>query len=47
VIDAKGFGSHAEYFLPTNGGAFRIRANRVIDRGEQWVRIGFEVLGKK
>lgn len=47
VIDSKSFGQANEYLLPTGGGGFRIRANRVIDRGEQWVRIGFEVLGKK
>jgi len=47
VIDAEYYGQTTEYLLPTKGGAFRIRANRVIDRGEQWVRFGFEVLGKK
>lgn len=35
------------YRLPTRGGAFRIKMNRVIDRGDDWVRVGFEVLGKQ
>jgi hypothetical protein len=47
IVSATAYGKSAEYFLPARGGAFRIRANRVIDRGDQWVRFGFEVLGKK
>ena len=46
VIDAQRFGGNNEFLLPTGGGAFRIRANRVIDRGDRWIRVGFEVLGK-
>ena len=46
VIDAERFGGNNEFLLPTGGGAFRIRANRVIDRGDRWIRVGFEVLGK-
>jgi hypothetical protein len=46
VIDAGRFGGNNEFLLPTGGGAFRIRANRVIDRGDRWIRVGFEVLGK-
>jgi hypothetical protein len=47
VIDAGRFGGNNEFLLPTSNGAFRIRANRVIDRGDRWIRVGFEVLGKK
>ncbi|RPI46160.1 MAG: hypothetical protein EHM59_08225 [Betaproteobacteria bacterium] len=47
VISASAFGAAAEFMLPTQGGAFRIRVNRVIDRGERWVRVGFEVLAKQ
>ena len=47
IISAESFGATSNYLLPTRGSAFRIRANRVIDRGGDWVRIGFEVLGKK
>jgi hypothetical protein len=46
VIDAGRFGGNNEFLLPTGGGGFRIRANRVIDRGDRWIRVGFEVLGK-
>jgi len=46
IIPAASFGATSNYLLPTRGSAFRIRANRVIDRGGDWVRIGFEVLGK-
>jgi hypothetical protein len=47
VIDADRFGGNNDFLLPTGGGAFRIRANRVIERGDRWIRIGFEVLGKR
>lgn len=47
IMDADRFGLATEYLLPAAKGAFHIRANRVLDRGEQWVRFGFEVLGKK
>ncbi len=47
VIDADRFGGNNDFVLPTGGGAFRIRANRVIERGDRWIRIGFEVLGKR
>jgi hypothetical protein len=46
VIDINRFSGNNEFLLPTGGGAFHIRANRVIDRGDRWIRIGFEVLGK-
>lgn len=39
--------ARSDFLLPTRGGGFKIRANRVIDRGADWVRFGFEVLGKK
>lgn len=47
VIAADRFGGNNDFVLPTSGGGFRIRANRVIDRGDLWIRIGFEVLGKR
>ncbi|MCC6532174.1 MAG: hypothetical protein IT531_06470 [Burkholderiales bacterium] len=47
VIAAREAGKATDYLLTTANGAFRIRANRVIDRAEHWVRVGFEVLGKK
>jgi len=47
IIPAERFGHASDYLLPAAKGSFQIRANRVIDRGEQWVRFGFEVLGKK
>lgn len=47
VIGSDRFGGNNDFLLPTGGGAFRIRANRVIDRGDRWIRIGFEVLGKR
>jgi len=47
VVPADRFGQSSDYLLPAAKGAFQIRANRVIDRGEHWVRFGFEVLGKK
>ena len=47
VIAAKTFGRVNDFLLPTKGGAFKIRINRVIDRGEHWVRVGFEVQGKQ
>lgn len=47
VIDTGHQPASNELLLPTRGGAFHIRANRVMDRGERWVRVGFEVIGKK
>jgi hypothetical protein len=47
IISTASFGAASDYLLPTRGSAFHIRANRVIDRGDDWVRIGFEVLGKQ
>jgi hypothetical protein len=47
IVSPQALGARTDYLLPTRGSAFRIRANRVIDRGEDWVRFGFEVLGKK
>jgi len=47
LLSAKDFSSATEYKLPTRGGAFRIRLNRVIERGDSWVRVGFEVVGKQ
>jgi hypothetical protein len=46
LLDADEFARGRQYKLPTRGGAFRIKLNRVIDRGDRWVRVGFEVLGK-
>ena len=47
LLDANEFARGGQYKLPTRGGAFRIKLNRVIDRGDRWVRVGFEVLGKQ
>lgn len=47
IVSPEALSARTDYLLPTRGSAFRIRANRVIDRGEDWVRFGFEVLGKK
>lgn len=47
IVSAATHGKTSEYLLPARGGAFRVRANRVIDRGDMWVRFGFEVLSKK
>jgi hypothetical protein len=47
VLDANEFARGRQYRLPTRGGAFRIKLNRVIDRGDGWVRVGFEVIGKQ
>lgn len=47
IVSPQALGARTDYLLPTRGSAFRIRANRVIDRGEDWVRFGFEVVGKK
>jgi len=47
VLSARDFSSTTVYKLPTRGGAFRIRLNRVIERSESWVRVGFEVVGKQ
>lgn len=47
IVSPQALGARTDYLLPTRGSAFRIRANRVIDRGEDWVRFGFEVLGKR
>jgi hypothetical protein len=47
VIDTERQPGGNELLLPTRGGAFHIRANRVMDRGERWVRVGFEVVAKK
>lgn len=47
IVSPEIFAARADFVLPTGGSAFRIRANRVIDRGADWVRFGFEVLGKK
>ena len=47
LLDADEFARGGQYQLPTRGGAFRIRLDRVIDRGDRWVRVGFEVLGKQ
>jgi hypothetical protein len=47
LLSARDFSSTTEYKLPTGGGVFRISLNRVIERGESWVRVGFEVMGKQ
>jgi hypothetical protein len=47
LLSARDFSSATEFKLPTRGGTFRIRLNRVIERGDAWVRIGFEVVGKQ
>ena len=47
LLDADEFARGRQYRLPTRGGAFRIKLNRVIDRGDRWVRVGFEVIGKQ
>lgn len=47
IVSPEVFGARSDFLLPTADCAFRIRANRVIDRGTDWVRFGFEVLGKK
>ena len=47
LLDVDEFSRGRQYKLPTRGGAFRIKLNRVIDRGDRWVRVGFEVLGKQ
>jgi hypothetical protein len=47
VVSPQDLAARTDYLLPTRGSVFRIRANRVIDRGEDWVRFGFEVVGKK
>ena len=47
LLDANEFARGGQYRLPTRGGAFRIKLNRVIDRGDRWVRVGFEVIGKQ
>jgi len=47
IVSPEIFSDRSDFLLPTQGSAFRIRANRVIDRGADWVRFGFEVLGKK
>jgi hypothetical protein len=47
VIDTERQPGSNELLLPTRGGAFHIRANRVMDRGERWVRVGFEVVAKR
>jgi len=46
IVSPEALSARTDYLLPTSGSAFRIRANRVIDRGEDWVRFGFEVLGR-
>jgi hypothetical protein len=46
LVRLKDFQRNANYRLPTRNGAFRIRMNRVIERGDDWMRVGFEVLGK-
>jgi len=47
IVSPEILAERSEFLLPTRGSGFRIRANRVIDRGADWVRFGFEVLGKK
>ena len=47
LLAADEFARGGAYKLPTRGGAFRIKLDRVIDRGDRWVRVGFEVLGKQ
>lgn len=47
IVSPEAFGARADYLLPTRGQSFRIRANRVIDHGADWIRFGFEVLGKR
>jgi hypothetical protein len=47
VLDPERHPSGGEFLLPTRGGAFHIRPNRVLDRGEGWIRFGFEVLGRR
>jgi hypothetical protein len=47
VMDTQHPPGSSEFLLPTRRGTFHIRANRVIDRGERWMRLGFEVLAKK
>ena len=47
LLDANQFARGGQFKLPTRGGAFRIKLNRVMDRGDQWVRVGFEVMGKQ
>jgi hypothetical protein len=47
LLSVAEFARNASYKLPTRSGAFRIKLNRVIDRGDNWVRVGFEVLGKQ
>jgi len=47
LLDANQFARGGQFKLPTRGGAFRIKLNRVMDRGDHWVRVGFEVLGKQ
>lgn len=47
VIPSTAFGQCNDFYLPAGGGAFRVHANRIIDRGDLWVRVGFEVLGKR
>lgn len=47
IVAPEALAARTEFLLPTGNSAFRIRANRIIDRGADWVRFGFEVLGKK
>ena len=47
LLSSRDISSTTEFKLPTRGGTFRIRLNRVIERGDAWVRIGFEVVGKQ
>jgi hypothetical protein len=36
-----------DFTLPAGNARFHIRLNRVLDRGEGWLRAGYQVLGKK
>ena len=47
LLGAAEFARGGQYKLPTPGGAFRIKLNRVMDRGDRWLRVGFEVIGKQ
>ena len=47
VLPSGDFGLKNVFSLPTRGTNFRVRINRVLRKGADWVGLRFEVIGKK
>ena len=47
VLPSGDFGLKNVFSLPTQGVNFRVRINRVLRKGDDWVGLRFEVIGKK